>query len=1530
MSQPRNLEPEHLGEIAIIGMAGRFPGASDLEEFWRNLRAGVESITFFTDGELAEAGVAPAFLARPDYVKARPFLAGADLFDSSFFGFSPREASLMDPQHRIFLECSWQALEAAGYDAARYPGAIGVFGGSSFSTYLINLFSNPELVELVGLRQALLGNDKDYLATRVSYKLGLRGPSLSVQTACSTALVAVHLACQSLINNECAMALAGGVTIGVPQTEGYLYQEEGIASPDGHCRAFDARAQGTIGGDGVGIVVLKRMSEALADGDTIRAVIKGSAINNDGSLKMSYTAPSVQAQAQVVAEALAVAGVRPETVSYVEAHGTGTSLGDPIEIAALTRAFRAGTEERGFCAVGSVKTNVGHLDAAAGIAGLIKTVLALENRELPASLHFEAPNPRIDFAASPFFVNAALREWPDGRGVRRAGVSSMGIGGTNAHLVLEEAPPPAPLTAGDPWQLLLISARTEGALETATAELADHLEHHPNLDLADVAFTSQVGRREFPHRRTVLCETSREAAALLRTGDPQRVSTTHYSGEKRPVAFLFPGQGSQHVGMGRELYRYRKVFRREIDLCAELLRPALGLDLRQILFPAEGEEGKAAELLGQTANAQPALFAIEYATARLWMDLGIEPQAMIGHSVGELVAACLAEVFTLEAALALVAARGRLMQGLPVGTMLAVPLGEEELRGLLVDGLAVAAVNGPALTVVSGEPAAVAGLEASLAARGLECRRLHTSHAFHSAMMDPILDEFARRVEAARPRAPKRPYVSNLTGTWVTAEEATDPGYWVAHLRRTVRFADGLAQLLAEPGLVLLEVGPGEALSTLARRHPDIAAGQVAIASMQSARDQSSDLAHLLRAAGRLWLAGVRLDWPRLHSGRRRRVPLPTYPFERERHWVERRQGSLALRVELADDGRREVADWFYLPVFRPAPSAPSSTPVGREMWLVFLDDLGLGAGAAERLAGDGHTVLTVTPGERFKRLGPTAFTVDPGRREDYSALLAEVRSLGLPLDQVLHLWGVVPAAGALDAEAFETAQDRGFYSLLFLGQALAERAMPPKLGIGIVTHGLLAVTDEEEIRPERATVLALAKVLPQEYPGLVCRSLDLALPGKEPRRIERAVEQILRELRGGASDLVVAFRGAQRWVETFEPVHLGPMSLAQWLPPGGVYLIVGGFGRLGQVIARQIARGAPGARVVLCGRRDLPLRAAWQEHCQGADAQDEVARRIRQVLALEELGAEVLPRTVDVADLAAMTELVEELCHRFGRICGVVHAAGDVGEDHRSIQELTREECAAQFQAKVRGALVLEAALRDRAPDFCVLFSSLSTVLGGLGLAAYSAANLFLDGLARDHARRTGERWISVGWDAWRLDRGGERPAAGSVREEMAIEAEEGGDAFARILVGIGGPQVVVSTTSLEGRLARWILLESLHRAPGERQASALHARGSLATPYVAPRNELEAALATVWQDLLGIEQVGVHDNFFELGGHSLLAIQLKSRLRSAFEFEPPLRTLFEKPTIAELAEAIEAQLVEGLENLSDEEVERLLEAES
>jgi acyl transferase domain-containing protein len=898
-------------DVAIIGMAGRFPGAADVQAFWRNLAAGVESISFFSAEELLRAGVSEAVVRDPKYVPARGVLADAECFDAPFFGVSATEAAVIDPQHRLLLECAWQALEHAGYAPDRCPGVVGVFAGSSASDHAFQVRSSARLFQLLGGYHTQIGTDPDFLTTRISYKLNLKGPSVAVQTACSTSLVAVHLACQSLLDGECDVALAGGVNVSSVRATGYVYQEQGIRSPDGHCRPFDAEARGTVSGSGVGLVVLKPLREAIRAGDFVHAIVRGSAINNDGRLKVGYTAPSVEGQACAIRQAMSWANIAPETIGFVEAHGTGTLIGDPIEVAALTQVFAGGTSRRAFCALGSVKANIGHLSAAAGVAGLIKAVLALEHELIPPNRNFRRPNPEAHLDGSPFYVNLDPVPWRSGTNPRRAGVSSLGIGGTNAHVVLEEAPPRPSSGPSRPWQLLTLSARTPTALERMTRELAAYLTHTP-APLADVAYTLQTGRSAFEHRLVVQCTSVEDARAALETPHGARVYTGVARPEAPEVAFLFPGVGTQYVSMAAQLYGRDAGFRRDFDRCTEIVDPLVGRSLRDVLYPAGSAHEAGA--IDSASLVNPAVFVIEYCLASRWMALGVRPAALLGHSLGEYAAATVAGVFTLEDALALVATRGRLMASVSPGAMLAVSMSEQELLPYVDSDVSLASINEPSSCILAGTPGGIERIERVLSEGRTPCRRLKFSHAPHSAMMEPILDRFAEHVRAASPRPPQIPIVSSRTGAWMTPEEAIDPSYWVAHLRHTVRFADALDCLVANGHPLLIEVGPGRSMSRFARRHAAHTAGGRVIPSLHCPEDDQCDLELLAAGLAQCWVAGVPVDWNTYYAEeRRQRVPLPTYAFDRRRYSLADIDGSIGPHADAAapahdEDGRTSTS----------------------------------------------------------------------------------------------------------------------------------------------------------------------------------------------------------------------------------------------------------------------------------------------------------------------------------------------------------------------------------------------------------------------------------------------------------------------------------------------------------------------------------------------------------------------------------------------------------------------------------------------
>lgn len=1504
-------------DIAIIGLSGRFPQAKDINSLWQNLKDGVESISIFSEQELLDSGISSKLLKNPNYVRARAVLSDIDMFDATFFGFSAKEAEQVDPQQRLFLESAWEAIENAGYDPEKYGGLIGVYAGTGLNTYLLNnIYPNFDSRDLISGYQLVLSSDKDFLSTRVSYKLNLQGPAVNVQTACSTSLVAVHLACQSLLNGECDMALAGGVSICVPQNMGYLYTEGMIASPDGHCRAFDAKAQGTVGSSGLGIVLLKRLEDAIADKDCIHAIIKGSAINNDGSSKVGYTAPSTEGQATVIAQAQAVAEVDAESITYIEAHGTGTALGDPIEIAALTKAFRKTTQKKHFCAIGSLKTNTGHLDAAAGVGGLLKTVLALKHKLIPPSLHFEKPSPNIDFANSPFYVNTTLSEWNSNGTPRRAGVSSFGIGGTNAHVILEEAPLLPPSEGSRPSNLLLISAKNSSALEQATINLGAHLQENSKLKLADVAYTLSRGRKAFNYRRMLVCQDTKEAAITLSNLDSQQVFTNTLEPIDRPIVFMFPGQGSQYVNMGLELYETEPLFREQVDLCSEILKPELELDLRRILYPLPEETQIAEQQLQQTAIAQAALFVVEYSLAQLWKSWGISPQAMIGHSIGEYVAATLASVFSLEAALSLIAARGKMMQQQQRGAMLSVPLGVEQMQPLLAEELSIAAINEPTRCVVSGSTEAIDILENKLASQSIECRRLNTSHAFHSQMMEPILDKFKQRVEQESLKPPQIFYVSNLTGNLITETQATDPNYWVQHLRQTVLFAKGIENFLSNPKQILLEVGPGRTLTSLTKRHSARHTQQLVLTSVRHPKEDKSDIAVLLTTLGHLWLAGTSVDWFAFYSKEQRyRVPLPTYPFERQRYWISPPKPAEEARSKKQEVTKQsDISKWFYIPSWKRLPLPANKLEKSLGNILLFTDEYGLGEQLATQLTQLGQKVICVKVGNSFMKQSERAYTLNPQQADDYNTLVKELVSLNMIPQKVIHLWSLTKEnlGDNLDYQVFNKAQDLGFYSLLFLVQALGKQALVGKCEIYVISNKIFDVTGDDDLSPEKATLLGPIRTISQEYLNFSCRYIDVILSHKLIKQENTLIKNLIAELITENKEQIIAYRGKICWVQSFElfPLQLQSKRSKQRLKQQGVYLITGGLGEIGLVLAEFLAKSVR-AKLILVGRSTFPQRDSWSEWLSTHNKQDKTSQKIRKIKELEALGAKVLVESADVSNLQQMELMIEKAEAQFGTLSGVIHAAGVVEENF--IQKISKTECEQQFLPKVNGVLVLEKLLSHKKIDFCLLMSSLSSILGGFGFVAYAGSNSFMDSFV--HARSHREKnfpWITVNWDGWKLGREVIQNVSFSKSlVELAITPEEGIIAFELILSAIDANQLVVSTGDLGVRIDKWVKRNWL-KGQNDLEPSAVSEEENhrnVANAYVPPKNKIESTVIDIFQSVLGNTQIGINDDFFELGGDSLIGTMLIAKIKQAFTVNINLSNMFHLTTVAQFAEYIKSQ---------------------
>lgn len=1323
-------------DIAIVGLSLKFPGASSAAEFWDNLREGRESIVDLTDEELLAAGVLPSLLVDPQYVKRAPLLKGVGWFDAAFFGLNPNEASVMDPQHRLFLECGWHALEDAGYDPATFGGPIGVFGGSGYNAYMTyHLSRNRELMNSMGfflLRHT--GNDKDFLTTRLSYCLNLTGPSVNVQTACSTSLVAMHLAAQSLLNYECDMALAGGVTIELPLNHGYRYSPGEIYSPDGHCRAFDADSQGTVFGSGCGIVALRRLQDAINDGDNIRAIIKASAINNDGAGKAGYLAPSVEGQAKAIIEALEFSGVDPESITYIETHGTGTAVGDPIEISALTAAYASRTEKKQFCGIGSVKTNIGHLDTAAGVASVIKAVLALEHKCLPPSLHFKRPNPEIDFLSTPFYVNATLQDWqPPAGQPRRAGVSSLGVGGTNAHLILEEAPPTTVTGESRETRLFLLSARNEISLQSASDNLVEFIATNKH-SLSDVAYTLQVGRHHFEKRRAVICRSGEELINRLDSDQHPLVVSGVPKQTTPPVVFMFTGQGAQYPGMTRQLYETEALFRKQLDECAAILLRTSGLDIKALLFESKLSDTASIEPINQTENTQPALFVVEYCLARLWLSWGIKPDAMIGHSIGEYIAACLSGVFTLENCLKLVSLRGKLMQSARTGAMLAVPKPLHEVQKYLSDKVEMAAINTTSLCVLSGDKEDILKVQEDLEKSGSAGTLLRTSHAFHSRSMEPILAEFEKAVASAEPQAPDTPFISNLTGGWITDEEAVSPAYWSQHLRQPVLFAAGVAKLLEDSERVFLEVGPSAVLAQLVRQHEKFMPTNTVVASLGGPKSEHTDAENLHCALGRLWVTGVSLDWNAYYAlEQRRRIPAPVYAFNRQHYWIDRDDNDSQNPLATSEATSASTSALQYNKIYWVDTGARSRAEFPGAILVIGHPDSAAG-NLANILAEKARVVISARFSDRFQALDDANFAIRATVAEDYESLLAHADKSGVTA--ILHCANLAPSA---TRELSDAISDCFVSPLLTLQSA----ASLPEASICFLSTGAYAVAGEGSINPLGALAAGPSLVAGLELPHLHVSGLDVV-----DHKVDDIVDGVLRVLaQQSRRPSVYALRSGTLYSKHFSPCT--PESKAGSAhEQSGCYLVTGGLSGIGLEVSRHLVQ--TGIRqIAILGRTRLPAEKNWQNWLAEHTANDPVTVRIHHLIGLRNTGAKVHYYAADLADESALTNCIACIRNDFDSVSGVMHCAGHLDDGPLLTKDI--RNALAVLSPKVQGTLALARLLADQPLKDILLFSSVSSLWGTPGQIDYVAANAFLDAVVPVLQAQFPARVLSINWAAWR-----------------------------------------------------------------------------------------------------------------------------------------------------------------------------------
>lgn len=1476
-------------EIAIIGISAQFPRSKNYSEFWQNLSQGIEMIETFTDEELRSSGVSEMELQDSLYVRSTGVLKNKDSFDSSFFGYTPEEAALMDPQLRLFHEHCWMALEDAGCSAIIDEKKIGLFAGASINdNWKVHVYDRINNTSLDPFYVNFISN-QTFISTLVSYKLNLRGPSVYVDTACSTSLTAVHMACRSLLMKECNVALAGGIHINTIKRKGYFYRENMILSRDGHCRAFDSEASGIASGEGVGVVALKCLQDAINDRDNIYAIIRSTAVNNDGNGKVGFTAPSVKGQSDCITRAHKLAGVDPRSITYIETHGTGTKLGDPIEIMALNNAFGVGGSRK-FCAIGSVKTNMGHLDVAAGIAGLIKTALSLKYQQLPASLNYKQPNPDIDFEGGPFYVNTELKEWLRNSGMPlRAGVSSFGIGGTNVHAVLEEAPREGQeKNAGERnYKLITLSAKTKDALDSFQENLKNFIQENPDVTMADMSYTLQTGRKHFQYRRAAVYKDREELLSILKnTGKQSPINIAEERG--RPLVFMFPGQGSQYAWMGKDLYFNDPFFRSEMDKGFYILSELTGENFKEIIYPANDVQTR----IQETRFTQPLIFLFEYALARMMMSYGLKPQYMIGHSIGEYTAACISGVWSFEDALRLVAKRGELMNALPDGEMVGVSINEELAGQYLSHGVSIAAINGPEQVVLSGDRESMRRLIDDVERQNIPFVKLHTSHAFHSGMQDPVMAPFWSELEKVKFNTIGHPFISNVSGELIKDEQACSAGYWVKHLRETVRFADGLKTLFSlQQKFIFIEVGAGHSLSNLLKQQYGGKEGVTAVNLVRSAKETVNDELYLNTKIGELWAQGAFINWAGYsRDEKRRKISLPTYSFQRIKYPAEVNPfGQLQEEsLKSMNDGGKHINNWFYTPQWRQSLQLPVNAPDNKG-WatLVFADDEGLAERLIERLNASASPFYIIRKGKHYRRENEQLYFADPRIEKDLEALFGDLQERKIIPHNIIHLWSF--ENGTHDRNdtisGTEHFQTLGYNSIVRLVRAFSSCFPEQTLQINFIANGLYSVLGNESICPVKSAAIGAMKVIPGEFEHIYCRSIDITDASVA------SVNALAHELQRLQCNGEMAIRGRNSYVRHFEKLEFQaplPIVTGSLFRKNGTYLITGGHKGMGRLFAGFLADEFS-ANLVLMARSEVP-----------ADV----------ICDLERRGGKVVYLQTDIADEAKVIEGIVKAESLLGKVNGVIHCAG-LGDFGGVIVRRDEAYDKQIFAPKIYGTEVLYTFFKDKAIDFFVNCSSQAASLAPIGQVAYVAANNYQDAFAE-----RGNPFfpiISIEWPALKeigmtIDAISHLSAAEQANIlHDAISPSEAIEVLEYALV-LKLPLQIISMVNFQ-QLIKRSRSEFVMRQMEQSAISYVKAkrRDNLGVSYRKPQTEVEKTLAGMLEEFLCVEEIGLDDDFFELGGDSLKAMTFIKRINKEFDIHIPLRDFLDLKTAGRIAGEIE-----------------------
>ncbi|GAA0734315.1 type I polyketide synthase [Aquimarina litoralis] len=1459
-------------DIAIVGLSCKFNKSEDTEKFWQNLVKGNELLHFYNDKELLALGVDETVINDPNFVKVNSIIDNADSFDYPFFGYTKDEASFMDPQIRILHEQVWSALEDAGCNITSYRGKVGLMLSASDN---MNWMAHALLNQSNKINPFYLSqiSNKNFISTLISYSLNLKGPSYYSSTACSSSLTSIHLACRSLLMRECSMAVAGGIRLRTTDKKGYYFKKGMIGSKDGHCRTFDEKSTGTVGGDGGAVIVLKRLEDAINDRDNIYAVIRSSAVNNDGKRKVGFTAPSINGQSECIKLAHRIANVPYNTISYIEAHGTGTKLGDPIEVEALNKAFDYDTSHE--CAIGSVKTNVGHLDAAAGVAGLVKTTLALKNKVIPPTLHFETPNPEINFADGPFYVNAEAKKWKSNNGLPlRAGVSSFGIGGTNVHVVLEESPKIEKGNDSRQFQILPYSAKNKNSLLSYKQKLTSFLAGNKESDIEDIAYTLKVGRSAFAHRSYIVCRDKKEALKQLESN-----VSTFLASTKRDIVFMFPGQGSQYYNMAKDVYYQESYFRSIMDKGFQILHDKTGTDYSEIIG-YKYKKGIDKSLINNTHYAQPVIFLIEYAFASLLMKWGIRPSNMIGHSLGEYVAACIADVFSLEEALNILIKRASLMSKVEKGDMLAVGNSENNIKDLLTPDLSIAAINTESSCVVSGNKESIDNLSKALSYSEIPFTKLKTSHAFHSNMMDIILDEYNKELEKINFSVPKFSFISNLTGKPITNEEAISPDYWVKHLRESVKFSEGVDYLLKKANTCFIEVGPGKALSTFCKQNKNFSERNMSVALLRHPKEEKNDNQTLSEGIGMLWSNGVDVDWDEYYSPEiRNKVSIPTYSFSNYSFDVNVNPFEQLTKNGILSNVKTSVSDWFYSSNWKKSflntKLIQDNIP---QNYLLFSGKNKLIQNLKNRLLNNDQNIIEVVTGEKFMQHDEFLYSVNP--EKGFERLFEKLESQKKDFNNIIFNWDFKGESQEEILHAFSV--------VLNLCKALIQYKPDTKKKVTFLSNFNHKVIGNEKVSLVPSTIKTIFSVCAQENPNIFSCSIDT----DQHTENSKLISKIIDELRYNYKETNIAYRNEIRWSEFYDNITILDKNINSQVTNNKTYLITGGLGEVGNVLACYLSKKY-NAKIIIVGRSKIPSEELWQDYLKKEDANINVISKIKKLKKLKESEKEVFYYQADVTNYEILKTKIKQIEREHGVISGIIHAAGNVdNKTFKLVENITSDTAQKQFDPKIKGTTNLYSIFRERDLDFVWITSSLSSILGGLTYGAYATANRFMDLFVS----LKGEELSN--WYCLNLAGIGERAITHKDLIQVFEKTFSVSNGIQNLIVSLKDPNIVVNQKTEEINDKKNMASEELIDRPEN------------STDYSPPESEIEKQLCNLFQSFFGYKRIGLNDNFFELGGDSLKAMTLIKRIHALYGIEINLKEFFAKPNIKELSNEIELAL--------------------